>query len=222
MKILNETVFDSDDICAIVIWARDVAHKIRCERSLKNWHQYNKGRTPYTQPTPRQLPETLRIGYYSVPKLQADEEPRWASITGKYNATKRIGIARPTKFPLVAMEIIALAASDKDQRIVPGAVMDFLLGRLLTMFGIYQVKDEIGKYVADMPQIRYDHKPNKASKKAAQKLAAEERAQSLTKRIGWARQDVAQAEEKLQDARIKLNKLLDRQAKLEGKQHAIR
>lgn len=214
MEILNETVYDTGDLLAFIFWVRDKTYEWECARRLADWKRYGRaqGQT-YTPPHLPQMPgESLRIGYYSKPKRK-DEKDRWSSrIRG------RLGIVRPEQLPLVAMQIVALSAADKDERSIPDEVKLCLAKRVARgLFHQYSVDKKIAENIGDSPVIRWDDTPDKKSAKKAKDKARAERLYNAKQNVRWAKGTVAKLEKRLAQARESLNKKLRRLAKLEGR-----
>jgi hypothetical protein len=200
MEILNETVYDSGDLERFLVWVGDVCFEAQ------------KGRK-WGYDEPRPLPEKLRIGYYNQTDRE-DGEVRWSSLTGGWRVkVKRLGIVRPTKLPLVAMEVIARAAGDKDQRTLPREVMLCLAQRAADALG-YSYRNDPDDLIDRAPVIRYDHKADRESAKAAKALAREQSIARLHDKIRWTQHDIDRLEVKLREANTKLFKAKARLHKL--------
>lgn len=210
MEILNETVYDSGDLERFILWVRDQCHVLENERLKQN------GGSPRE---PRKLPEKLRVGYYNQSPRE-DGEVHWTSLTGRWDQVNRLGIIRHTKLPLVAMEVIAREASDKDQRTLPREVVVCLLLKVSSMFGYWRsASSSLLEAVDQAPAIRYQWRADRKSAKAAKALADQQRAERLTQKIGWINRDIKRLEDKLREANTKLFKAKARLHKLtKGKQ----
>lgn len=227
LKILNETVYDSDDVRTLLFWVREKGYPLETQRRKESHDSYQielrrKNPTHVVKPfNPwpiRDTPwEEIRLGYYGGGKHR-DDSPKWTSWSSPYNKTPRLGIVKHTKLPLVPMEVIAHAAADKDQRTLPPEVHKDLIKLFCELWGYRSVADEFAETHADeAPKVRYAFKADKASAKASKRRADRDNLKRARKNVGYLEREVEHLEEKLRIKRTKLLKARSRIAKLEAK-----
>lgn len=237
LKILNETVYDTDDLEQVVLHTQRKAF----ERAVQNAKNYNANRAttgsgypPTPVPTaPDPLPEQIRFGYYNNPKGE-DHQPKgrqqiatvdvcYVSSRGRYwrrGDVFRIGIAPPTKLPLNAMQVIALAASDKDQRTLPNQVLvDLVVVLMRALFrGCASREEDEAWLLTGCPTVRYGFQTDRSSAKESKAVAREANLQRARQNIKWSEERLARLKESLAEEEEKLAKLKARLAKLEGRE----
>jgi hypothetical protein len=232
MEVLNETVYDSDDLEKVVLHAQKKAY----ERAVAHAIQYNAQQTSasYRQAVPnapQPLPNQVRFGYYNNPKgddtggsgpqQDATVDVLYVSSRGRRygrGGICRIGIAPPTKLPLNAMQVLALAASDKEQRTLPRQVLgDLVIVLMRTLFHGYAARtdEQEEKWLLNgCPPVRYGFKPDRASAKKSKDLASSDRTERLHQQIKYTEarierlgKEQTEEQEKLEKLRLRLNKL---------------
>jgi hypothetical protein len=227
MEVLNETVYDSDDLAKVVEHARKKVQDYNDKmRQARNWG---------AQAVPP-APEKIRFGYYNNPKGDEERQGRrstttrdvgYVSFQGSYyrgDTPVRIGLPPATKLPLPEMLVIALAASDKDQRTLPDRVMlDLILVLIRGVFHGYVQRDEETDawLIEGCPSVRYGFEADPTSAAESRDLAAEHTIERLRRRIKWAEESLVKLEKKQVEEREKLEKMRARLAKLENKQKGM-
>jgi hypothetical protein len=183
MEILNETVYDDGDIEKFLAWVFEAHHKWSVADYHKRKEAAKAGGHNFfgNEPPKRNLPEKLRIGYYTR-KPNKEGDLFWCSVRNGWAKTPRIGIVRVNKLDLNAMEVIARAAAGKDARLVPQEVLACLALRVARTFCGYATA-KWGDIIADAPPIRYSHKINRKSAERAKRVAATESLRSAERLV---------------------------------------
>lgn len=223
LKILNETVYDSDDIRNLLFWLRDTGAPLAnaAWKAQHELYEHNRAqrdptymRRPFSDYPPHPLGwEALRVGYYAGGKHD-DDSPKWVSWSHPYGKAPRLGIVKHTKLPLVPMEVIAHAAADKDQRTLPRETFVDLIRELMGVMGYGIVEDAAETLADEAPRIRYAFKVDKASAKASKHRADKDALKRAKQTAGYMEREVEGLEEKLAERRAKLLKLRTRIIKL--------
>lgn len=229
MEILNETVYDAGDLEKVMLHAQKKAY----DRAVAQAIQYNAKQTSPsfhqrvpTGPVP--LPNQIRFGYYNnPPKGEAKEKVDVCYVSsrgggyGRRNGAIRIGLTPPTKLPLPEMQIIALAAADKDQRTLPNEVLlDLVIVLMRTLFHGYASKsdeDEAARLLNGCPPVRYGFKPDRESAKKSKEQGSSARVERLHQQIKWAEGRIERLGKEQVEEQEKLEKLRLRLAKSENK-----
>lgn len=227
MQILNETVYYTDDLRAVIehVQERTFARRVANAQDQKRRYPQNKIAVP-TQPPA--LPEAIRFGYYNNPK-EKHKGAKGVSVSyvsrqgGRYwnENTIRIGIAPLDKLPLTAMQVIARAATEDDRvRSLPREVLTDLAYTLMAALFTEHLprNDENTAWLLKgCPDVRYGFDPDKENAKASKALARQERLERLRKRVGWSEARLVSLKEKLVKEEAKLAKLKAALAKAEGR-----
>lgn len=227
LKILNETVYDSDDIRNLLFWIRDKGGPLENQRRKESHDLLQSERAkrdksyilrPFTPWAPSDITwGSLRVGYYGGGKHD-DDSTKWTSWSHPYGKTPRLGIVKHTKLPLVPMEVIAHAAADKDQRTLPKEVFADLIYELCVVLGYRLVANEfVETFVDEAPKVRYAFTVDRASARASKQRANKDDLDRTRKMVGYLAREIENLEEKLRDKRTKLLKARARIAKLEAK-----
>jgi hypothetical protein len=214
MEILNETVYDSDDLDKVIRYAQQKAYEYEVRVHKNHPHMS----VPHVVP----LPAQVRFGYYNNPK----EEKGFVSVRGRVTRTKaptiRIGIAPPAKLPLEAMEIIAREAADKEERSMPSVVLGDLLTVLMrSLFRAYVHRfdtEEDQEWLMDgCPAIHYGFEVDRKSAVQSKTAAATAALDQLRRNIKYSEERLVRLEECRVEEEEKLVRLRARLAKLEGR-----
>ena len=164
MEIQNETVYDSDDLRALMDYAQVIGFKLREAAATKMWGEiYKLDTCPQIEPT--MPPDLVRVAYRSRKPAERNVvknglSKNYVRITGKVcEGNIKFLIVRPTQLPLTAMEVIALAAADKDQRKLGRVVKIELLAQVLHVLQyVPRAWDAVIAVVDTAPDIHYGHK----------------------------------------------------------------
>jgi hypothetical protein len=215
MKIMNETVYDSDDLMWVIEHAQEKAY----EQSIALHAQHGRGSTPPAKPP---LPETIRFGYYSAPgvKKGSTELSYVSHRGGGYRSSKirRIGLVRPTDLPLVAMEIVARAASDRSKRTLPAAVMVDLVKVLVRgVFGSWTDEEADKRLLVGCPAVHYNDSPDHKSASESKTIAREQSLANAERRVQWTEASIKSLEAKLVKTEERLVRHRARLAKLRAR-----
>jgi hypothetical protein len=226
MEILNETVYDSNDLHKVIVYARDWAH-----RSALDWHRTRPiyaGVPPSPPPQPKPLPAKIRFGYYAGKKNTGGSGGDsmsyvYRSGTGYRSSGQvaRIGIVRPTDLPLEAMEVVALAAADKSKRTLPNVVMHQLVLVLVrSLFeGLFGDDKEVD--YSECMVVHYDHRPDQRSSKESRELARAERLRRAEREVAYLESHIVHLKTKLTKAEEKIIKSRERLDRLKAKQEGV-
>lgn len=226
MKILNETVYCSDDIRELVIATRDLCAQELKEQRLDSERRYKAGHYGSFNSaaewwTPSPLPEMIRIGYYKPTNEAKDSvcieygtnEPM-SSVTSRYGTAPRIGIVPVERLGLPEMLVVAHAASDSKLKTPLGLRQDVARSISKIFRGSPPTSDLIA-LARRMPLgITHEVKCDPASLKV-EKIKA--RQASLLKKIDIATDNITRAREKLLVLEARRQELRDRLVKLNHK-----
>jgi hypothetical protein len=232
MQISNETVYRSEDIEAVFATLLHVAHNRLTIRRNEQLQCYQGQPNRYVPPAPtlRPLPDKLRIGYYARPKDGVTKRGRPAPYVSpgrsrygwRTDEGQRIGIVRSQHLPLNAMEVIARAAADDEQRVLPEEVMRDLIRALCRYVASPSILEkEDFAVILEKHQVRYATKLSaaaKAARKRSQEINSQRTLDNARRNVGWKRGAVASLEKRLDEARLELEKAEERYARLRAEQ----
>lgn len=219
MEILNETVYDSGDIERFMLWVSETTHAhLKADFERRKQEAAKRNGTFYGRCTVlKALPEKIRLGYYTQ-KPTKDGDIYWSSCSGGYRKVTRIGIVRPAKLDLCAMEVIARAVADKDQRVLPATVTTCLARRIGQMLYGWAARWIPWKDLVDQaPTVRYGHKVDRKSVKKSKAIAKAESLKSAEAAVRNTQYEIRELQKKLRDANTRLFKAQARLNKLKAK-----
>jgi hypothetical protein len=233
MEILNETVYDSGDLEKVMLHAQKKAF----ERSVAEAIKYNAAQTAssFRQRVPNApvpLPNQIRFGYYNNPsKDEAKEKVDVCYVSSRGGGYRhngkavRIGMTPPTKLPLPEMQIIALAAADKDQRTLPNKViLDLVIVLMRVVFRVYaRIDDEQEEkwLLNGCPPVRYGFKADRESAKKSREHALSARLERLHEQIKYAEGRIERLAKEQVEEQEKLEKLRLRLVGVESKKKEV-
>ncbi len=225
MQILNTTVYNTLDIRALFDAVRPLCRKGQIAHRAK-YPVSNTGPLPL----PQKLPQKLRIGYFNRTNRtkRKDISPRgenWCSFQGTFRFGvdgPRIGIPKPMALPLNAMQILALAATDdENKRLLPSEVLVDLLRLCARALKGVPDQEEI-EALSKTLKVRYSHKEDRAAIKEQKRLNFENSLKQAKKRVVWTALDVESLEVKIRIAREREIAAQERLARLEAKKGTMR
>jgi len=228
MKIINETVYNSDDLynlfiaidrlcwrtmqMAVARWKRDALAKGTV------WSESNY----YDEQRP--LPQELRIGYRTKPKpkktdevdAQKKTEPSFVTSSGLHSDSPRFGITRPTDLPISPLVVLAHCAEGAN-RTLPREVVQALARKFARTRKGWPSDDDCS-YLVDDHQVTFSLLVSPKMVIEAKAAANRAKAAALSHKIRIKRDEVNAAEAVLAKRQKQLDTLQARLAKLSPKQ----
>ena len=198
MKIVNETVYNSDDLYNLF---RAVDDASWAEIQNARWRIFHEQKavgkvwTPSTYYTVRKdLPETVRVGYCGLPKQQRGTQG-YTTLRNRYTTSPRVGIVKPEQLPLPPLMILAHCAEGATRTLPFDAVVSLVKSFSRTQR--HSLDEKVRNDLAENHSVTFALKP-KAGAKAAVKAAAEQaKIASLVSRRDMVDDDIKRMEAKL-------------------------
>jgi hypothetical protein len=224
MEILNETVYDSQDIRILCyeIASRCEVRQAETKQVMKERFELGEVRrfNPdhyWWQPSP--LPEQLRVGYYKRSSTRGPE--RFCSIRWRNSVAPRLGIAPIEELDLPAMLVVAGAASDIGIEI-PTRVLRAVILQIASIFRGSLKNDDVGEF-ARLYSLRVCSREGGVTT-AQQVKQARHRAKvtSTERKIAIIDDDVSRLERQIVELKVKRVDLEEKLQKLQPKQEVAR
>jgi hypothetical protein len=227
MKIINETVYNDDDLYNLYRAVERLCWRAT-EQQVARWKQSAKARGQvwahhdYYDEQP--LPKEIRIGYRSTPKRKKDDdvdalkqtEPSFTTIRGRRTNSPRFGIVRPSDLPLCPLVILAQCAEDA-HRALPREVVQSV-ARIFAKSRRGNPTDDDFSYLVDDHQITFTLAVTQEAKAAAKAASKKARIASLRFKIDVKQDEIKATLATLDKRRDQLATLETRMAKLNPKQ----
>jgi hypothetical protein len=194
IKIINETVYNDDDLQALLYVVRDATLKEFVERGARNKKMSETRGVEWTAANvayfaSHREPTEVRVGYYACNPPKPDRygslrerqgSERYCSVRGTHSDSPRIGIVRADRLPLPPLVVLAHCAENAT-RDVPTEVVDALICVFSKCFD-GNISSEYREFLAARNRVRFSLNPKQGSKEAMRKASRAGRIRALLKK----------------------------------------
>jgi hypothetical protein len=228
MRIVNETVYNSEDIQALMVKVADLCAQEHETRGRKRKAAaVSKGEVWrmeefYFQRKP--LPELLRVGYYNYRRPEggksrkAQQGDQFVSMIRVHSSGPRLGIVKPALLPLNPLTVLAHCAEGAVRTVPAEVVYQIASGFTRGRRGHPGI--ETLRNLSETHVIRFALKAKRGARKEAKEEVRKARIASLDWKIRVERNSLAALESKMEKHREKLAKLQKRRDKLQPQEQA--